>query len=62
MPKRSDVLFLFDIFVAILKIEYVVNRYDDAEKLKYNFISWYSVIRKFEIKSGKYEINCKHFW
>jgi hypothetical protein len=61
MSKRIYELFLFDIFVAILKIEYVFNRFDDAEKLKYNFISWDSVIREFEIKSGKYEINCKNF-
>ena len=49
MSKRIYELFLFDILVAILKIEYVSNKFDDAEKLKYDFISWDSVIREFGI-------------
>jgi uncharacterized protein with HEPN domain len=49
MSKRLYELFLFDIFIAILKIENVVKRFDNAEKLKYDFIAWDSVIREFEI-------------
>lgn len=49
MSKRVYELFLFDIFIAILKIEYVSNKFKDADSLKHDFISWDSVIREFEI-------------
>lgn len=49
MSKRTLELFLFDIFIAILKIEHVANQFEDDEALKYNFICWDSVIREFEI-------------
>ena len=49
MSSRVYELFLFDIYVAILKIEYVVEKFDDADSLKHDFISWDSVIREFEI-------------
>ena len=49
MSKRVYELFLFDIYIAILKIEYVSNKFQNAESLKYDFISWDSVIREFEI-------------
>ncbi len=49
MSKRVNELYLFDILIAILKIENVSNRYSDAEDLKYDFMSWDTVIREFEI-------------
>lgn len=49
MSKRVYELFLFDIFIAILKIEYVSNKFENADSLKHDFISWDSVIREFEI-------------
>jgi len=49
MSNRVIELFLFDIFVAIVKIEIVVSKFDNAEDLLYDFISWDSVIREFSI-------------
>ena len=49
MSKRVYELFLFDIYVAILKIEYVTKNFKDAQSLKFDFIAWDSVIREFEI-------------
>ena len=46
---RNVELFIFDIYVAILKIEYIVQDFSDAEKLLHDFRSWDSVIREFEI-------------
>jgi len=49
MSKRVYELFLFDVYIAVLKIENVSNRFADAESLKHDFVSWDSVIREFEI-------------
>ena len=49
MSKRVFELFLFDIYIAILKIEFISSKFDNSEMLKYDFISWDSVIREFEI-------------
>jgi len=49
MSKRVFELFLFDIYIAILKIEFISSKFDNSETLKYDFISWDSVIREFEI-------------
>ncbi len=49
MSSRVYELFLFDIYVAILKIENVSEKFDNAELLKYDFVSWDSVVREFEI-------------
>lgn len=49
MSKRVYELFLFDIYVAILKIDYVTKNFKDAQSLKFDFIAWDSVIREFEI-------------
>lgn len=49
MSKRVFELFLFDIYIAILKIEFISSKFDSSEMLKYDFISWDSVIREFEI-------------
>ncbi len=47
--QRYPELFLFDIFIAIQKIAYIVETHKDAESLLYDFRSWDSVIREFEI-------------
>jgi len=49
MSKREIELFLFDIYVAILKIEYVVKDFTNTQDLLHDFKSWDSVIREFEI-------------
>lgn len=49
MSKRVFELFLFDIYIAILKIEFISKKFDNSEALKHDFISWDSVIREFEI-------------
>jgi len=49
MSSRVYELFLFDIYVAILKIKNVSEKFDNAESLKYDFVSWDSVVREFEI-------------
>ena len=51
-PKKSNrniELFIFDIFIAIQKIKKVASEFDDVEKLMYDFKSWDSIIREFEI-------------
>jgi uncharacterized protein with HEPN domain len=49
MSKRADEIFLFDIYIAMLKIEHVVNQFKNSHELFYDFVSWDSVIREFEI-------------
>ena len=49
MSSRVIEIFLFDIFVAIVKIEIVINKFDNDEELLYDFVSWDSVIREFSI-------------
>jgi uncharacterized protein with HEPN domain len=49
MSKREYELFLFDIVISILKIKYVISKFDNASELKYDFIHWDSVIREYEI-------------
>jgi len=49
MSKRVAELFLLDIIVSILKIKYVISKFESAEALKYDFIHWDSVIREYEI-------------
>ncbi len=49
MSKRIDELFLFDVWIAILKIEKVTANFARAEEIKDDFVSWDSVIREFEI-------------
>ncbi len=49
MSKRSTLYFLLDIYVAITKIEHIVERYDNAQRLLHDFMAWDSVIREFEI-------------
>ena len=56
MFKREMELFIFDIYIAILKIKKVASDFDNVQDLLYNFTSWDSVIREFEIigEASKY--------
>lgn len=49
MSERINELFLFDIYIAILKIENVSSKYMKPDELLYDFVSWDSIIREFEI-------------
>jgi uncharacterized protein with HEPN domain len=49
LSKRLIELFLFDVIVAISKIEHVVSRVDSVDELKHDFMAWDTVIREFEI-------------
>lgn len=49
MSKRVPELYLFDIYVAILKIEQTSSKFDTPEELLHSYIHWDSVIREFEI-------------
>ena len=49
MSKRVYELFLFDIYIAISKIKFVSSKFNSANDLLTDFISWDSVIREFEI-------------
>jgi uncharacterized protein with HEPN domain len=53
---RSVELFIFDIYIAVLKIKEVIKNFDDAQALLHDFRSWDSVIREFEIigEASKY--------
>ena len=57
--SRKDEIFLFDILVAILKIEEVSKKFDNSQDLLYSFTDWDSVIREFEIigEATKHLIN-----
>ena len=49
MFNRTYELFLFDVYIAIVKIEKTVDRFDNAQTLLYDYNAWDSVIREFEI-------------
>lgn len=49
MSDRINELFLFDVYVAIIKIELVSEQFNCSEGLLKDFVSWDSVIREFEI-------------
>ena len=40
---------MFDVFIAITKIEHTVTAFENPDDLKHNYLSWDSVIREFEI-------------
>jgi uncharacterized protein with HEPN domain len=42
-------MFIFDIYIASLKIREVANSFHDVQTLLYDFRSWDSVIREFEV-------------
>lgn len=46
---RGTEFFIFDVYVAILKIKKVVSKFDNVESLIHSFTNWDSVIREFEI-------------
>ena len=56
---REVELFVFDIYVAILKIETVSSEFENVENMLHDFRSWDSVIREFEIigEASKYLLN-----
>ena len=56
MSKRTIEFFIFDIFVAILKIERTVSNFENAQELLHSYTHWDSVIREFEIigEASKY--------
>jgi len=58
MSKREVELFIFDIYIAIVKIEYVSNEFTNIQDLLHDFKSWDIVIREFEIigEASKYLI------
>lgn len=47
--SRNIELFIFDIFIAILKIKKVSSEFNNVQELLYDFKSWDSIIREFEI-------------
>ena len=53
---RNVELFIFDIYIAIQKIKKVSIGFDNVRELLYDFTSWDSVIREFEIigEASKY--------
>ena len=53
---RVTEMFVFDIYIASLKIGKVVSEFDNAQALLHDFRSWDSVIREFEIigEASKY--------
>ena len=54
-------MFIFDIYIASLKIKEVANSFDDIQTLLYDFRSWDTVIREFEIigEASKYLLRDK---
>ena len=49
MSNRDVGFFIFDAYIAIIKIEKVASEFDTADELLHDFRSWDSVIREFEI-------------
>ena len=49
MSERLIELFLFDVFIAIAKIEHTVSNFKNPDELKHHYLSWDSVIGEFEI-------------
>ena len=59
MSKREVEFFIFDIFIAILKIEQTSSKFTNPQNLLYSYTDWDSVIREFEIigEASKYLLN-----
>lgn len=49
MSNRDLRFFIFDAYIAIVKIEKVASEFDEPTELLHDFRSWDSVIREFEI-------------
>ncbi len=60
---RPVEMFIFDIYVAILKIENTSSNFDNVQDLLYSYNHWDSVIREFEIigEASKYLIKDELF-
>tara|TARA_B100001063_G_C16661268_1_gene501205 strand:+ start:355 stop:801 length:447 start_codon:yes stop_codon:yes gene_type:complete len=58
---RNIELFIFDIYIAMLKIRKVSSEFNNVQDLLHNFTSWDSVIREFEIigEASKYLLRDK---
>jgi len=54
--ERSVELFIFDIYIALVKIRHTADLFSNAQELLYDYRSWDSVIREFEIigEASKY--------
>jgi uncharacterized protein with HEPN domain len=63
MSKRDKELFLFDVFIAIVKIKEYSKDFKNGLDLKYDCKSWDAVIREFEIigEATNYLIKSGHF-
>ena len=59
MSNRQIEFFVFDIFVAILKIEHTASKFENPQDLLHSYTDWDSVIREFEIigEVSKYLLN-----
>ena len=49
MSKRTIAFFIFDIYIAILKIEHTSSNFTNSQDLLHSYTDWDSVIREFEI-------------
>jgi len=49
MSSRVIEMFLFDIYIEIQKIKYIAKDFNNVQDLLYDFKSWDSIIREFEI-------------
>ena len=50
MSKKRDIdFFIFDIYVAIIKIEIIWGEYKSIDEILYDFKAWDSIVREFEI-------------
>lgn len=60
---RPVEMFIFDIYIAILKIEDTSSKFDNVQDLLYSYVHWDSVIREFEIigEASKYLIKDEIF-
>ncbi len=61
MSNRQIEFFVFDIFVAILKIEHTASKFENPQDLLHSYTDWDSVIREFEIigEASRYLLNEK---
>jgi len=61
MSKRITEMFLFDIYIAILKIKNSAKNFSNVQDLLYSYAHWDSVIREFEIigEASKHLIDSK---
>ncbi len=46
---RRVEMFIFDIFIAICKIKFIVKEFDTGEELLHSWKDWDTVVREFEI-------------